>query len=248
MLVAASRDDLQRIVILNPKGGCGKTSLAVSLASHYAQQGPMPALLDCDPQGASMRWLEKRSTNRPPIYGIAAYRQAMNATRSWQLRVPRETCHLIVDTPAGLGGADIHELVYDATSVLIPILPSAIDIRAAARFIAELLLYAQLDRARIQVGIVTNRTRANTLSLRQLMRFVNSLQIPIIANLRDSQNFVTAVDQGLGIDELPRHRAERDVAELGKIVSWLDRWRAPIRDRAENPSVQEDAHGWIAPL
>lgn len=230
MYSSANRDDLQRIVILNPKGGCGKTTLATNLASYFALRGPLPALLDCDPQGASMRWLEKRSNNRPPIHGIAAYKNSMNATRTWQLRVPQETRRLIIDSPAALEGPEIHDLIYDASNILIPIMPSPIDIRFAARFIAELLLVAQLDRGEIKVGIVANRTRQNTKSLQQLMRFLTSLKIPLIAMLRDSQNFVAAVEEGIGIYELPHYRAKRDLHQMARIVSWLDRWHAPRRD------------------
>jgi chromosome partitioning protein len=235
VFVVPRRDDLQRIVILNPKGGCGKTSLATNLASYFAMRGPLPALLDCDPQGGSMHWLETRPNNLAPIHGIAAYRQVFNATRSWHLRVPRETQKLIVDTPAALDSRDIHEVVYDATHILIPVLPSPIDIRFAARFIADLLLLAQLDRNHVRVGIVANRTRGNTRSLKQLMRFLNSLKIPVIAVLRDSQNFVTAVDQGIGLYEMPNHLAKPDLAELSKIVSWLERWNAPVRKAFELP-------------
>ena len=240
MFVSANRDDLQRIVILNPKGGCGKTSLATNLASYFALRGPLPALLDSDPQGASMQWLEKRPKNRPPIHGIAAYKHSMNATRSWQLRVPHETRCLIVDTPAALVGPEIYDVIYDATNILIPVMPSAIDIRFAAKFIADLLLVAQLDRQEIQVGIVANRTRKNTISLQQLMRFLNSLRIPIIAVLRDSQNFVAAVDHGIGVYELPHSRAQQDIDEMAKIVSWLDRWHAPRREPAHQTAARQD--------
>jgi len=226
MAIATNRDDLSRIVVLNPKGGCGKTSLATNLASFYALRGPMPTLLDCDPQGASMRWLEKRSRLRPPIHGIAAYRQSVNVTRTWHLRLPQETRQVIVDTPAGLEGPDIHDLVYDATNVLIPVLPSPIDIRYAARFIAELLLMAQLDRGSVRVGIIANRTRTNTKSLRQLRRFLSGLKIPVIATLRDSQNFVRAADEGLGVCDLPLHRAKHDLVAMAQIVSWLDNGKA----------------------
>ena len=174
-----------------------------------------------------MRWLEKRSKNRPPVHGIAAYKSAINETRSWQLRVPQETRRLIVDTPAGVDGPEIHELIYDASNILIPVMPSPIDIRFAAKFIAELLLVAQLDRGVIKVGIVANRTRQNTRSLQQLMRFLSSLKIPIITILRDSQNFVAAVDEGIGVYEQPHYRAKIDILQMAKIVSWLDRWHAP---------------------
>ena len=230
MYASTNRDDLQRIVILNPKGGCGKTTLATNLASYFALRGPVPALLDCDPQGASMRWLEKRSNNRPPIHGIAGYKNSINATRTSQLRVPQETRRLIVDSSAALEGPEIHDLIYEANNILIPVMPSPIDIRAAARFIAELLLVAQLDRGEVQVGIVANRTRQNTKSLHQLMRFLTSLNIPIIAMLRDTQNFVAAVEEGIGIYELPHYRAKRDIYQMARIVSWLDRWHAPRRD------------------
>ena len=243
MFVSANRDDLQRIVILNPKGGCGKTSLATNLASYFALRGPLPALLDCDPQGASMRWLEKRSKIRPPIHGIAAYKTPMNATRSWQLRVPQETRRLIIDTRAALEGPEIHDIIYDANNILIPVLPSPIDIRFAAKFIAELLLVAQLDRGEIQVGIVANRTRKNTRSLQQLMRFLTSLKIPLIAILRDSQNYVAAVDEGIGVYELPHYKAKQDIHEMSRIVSWLDRWHAPRREplrKAAAPKVSRD--------
>lgn len=245
MFLAANRDDLQRIVILNPKGGCGKTSLATNLASYFALRGPLPALLDQDPQGASMLWLQSRPKNRPPIHGIAAFKQSMNATRSWQLRVPQETRHLIIDTPAALEWPDIHDVIYDATCVLIPVLPSPIDIRSAAKFIGDLLLYAQLDRGTPRVGIVANRTRSNTRSLQQLMRFLSSLRIPVIAVLRDSQNFVTAADEGLGIYELPHFRAKQDIAEMSKIVNWLDKWHVSGTAMTRPTVAPEDAPGQI---
>jgi chromosome partitioning protein len=239
VFVSAKSSHLQRIVILNPKGGCGKTTIATNLASYFALRGPLPALLDCDPQGASMRWLEKRDKNLPPIHGIAAYKSSMNATRSWQWRVPRETRRLIIDTPAALEGPEIHDAIYDANNILIPIMPSPIDIRFAAKFIAELLLIAQLDRGAIQLGIIANRTRNNTRSLQQLMRFLTSLKIPIIATLRDSQNYVAAADHGIGVYELPHHRARNDTAELAKIISWLDRWQAPRREPISTATTPE---------
>lgn len=223
MINSRNRDNLQRIVVLNPKGGCGKSTIATNLASYFAMRGPLPALVDCDPQGSSMRWLEKRSKMRPPIHGVAAYRTSMSVTRTWQLRVPPETRRIIIDTPAAIESLQIRDLVYDAMHVIIPIMPSPMDIRSATRFIAELLLATQLDRGDIKVGVVANRTRANTRSLMQLMRFLNSLKIPIIAVLRDSQNYVEASGRGIGIYDMPHHKVARDVRELSQIIAWLDR-------------------------
>jgi len=227
MLVFPNRSDLQKIVVLNPKGGCGKSTLATGLASYFALRGPLPALLDCDPQGFSMRWLERRSPARPPIHGIAAYKKSIQSARSWQLRVPNETNRLIIDTPAALEGPQIHDLTYDANHILIPVMPSPIDIRYAARFISELLMVSQLDRGNRKLGIIANRTRTNTRSLQQLMRFLTSLKIPIISTIRDSQNYVQAAGRGIGIYEMPHYKAHRDIDDFSKIVGWLEQWQPP---------------------
>ena len=230
MLITPHRNNLNKIVILNPKGGCGKTTLATNLASFYAQQGPMPAVMDCDPQGSTMSWLDKRDASRPPIHGIAAYKKTMQATRSWQLRVPNETTNLIVDSAASLSHDDLRELTRDATSILVPVLPSSIDIHAASRCIADLLLVAKIDRRDNKLAVVANRTRQNTRSFDKLMRFLDSLGIPIIAVLRDSQNYVHATEQGIGLVEMQPHRVRKDIDELKKIVFWLDAWRDRGRD------------------
>jgi len=238
MLITPNRNTLNRIVILNPKGGCGKTTLATNLASYYSLTGPMPAVMDCDPQGSTMSWLDRRDASRPPIHGIAAYKKTMQATRSWQLRVPNETTNLIVDSPASLTHDDLREITRDATSILVPVLPSAIDIHAASRCIADLLLVAKIDRRENKLAVVANRTRRNTKSFEKLMRFLDSLGIPIIAVLRDSQNYVRGAEQGIGIVEMQPYKVRKDREELEKIVTWLD--TSPI-DRGDlfNPRPAE---------
>jgi chromosome partitioning protein len=230
MLVTPRRDNLNKIVILNPKGGCGKSTLATNLAACYAQNGPTPAVMDYDPQGSTMGWLERRSDELPTIHGIAAYKKTMQATRSWQLRVPQETENLLIDSPASINHDDLRELTRDSTSILVPVLPSSMDIHAASRCIADLLLVAKVNRNDRKLAVVANRTRKNTKSFSKLMRFLDSLGIPIIAVLRDSQNFVRAAEQGIGVCEMQPSRVRPDVAEIQKIVRWLDAW--PQRRRA----------------
>ena len=224
MLITPNRSNLNVVVVVNPKGGCGKTTLATNIAAAYAQRGPIPAVMDCDPQGSTMRWLEKRSGARAPIHGIAAYKQSMTATRSWQLRVPNETVNLVVDSPASLSHDELRETTRDATSILVPVLPSSIDIHAASRCIADLLLVAKIDRRDRKLAVVANRTRTNTKSYERLMRFLDSLGIPIIAVMRDSQNFVHAAEEGIGICELPPHKTRKDIEQLKQIMQWLDSW------------------------
>jgi chromosome partitioning protein len=245
MLITPNRHDLNKIVILNPKGGCGKTTLATNLASYYANNGPIPAVMDCDPQGSTMAWIERRAKCLPPIHGIAAYKKTMQATRSWQLRVPNETTTLLVDSPASMTAEDLREVTRDSSSILVPVLPSSIDIHAASRCIADLLLVAKVDRRDRKLAVVANRTRRNTRSFAKLMRFLDSLGIPIIAVMRDSQNFVHAAEEGIGICEMQAYKVKKDMLQLRKITDWLDGWqdrryRSPESSLIENsPNVTE---------
>ncbi len=236
MLITPRRDNLNKIVILNPKGGCGKSTLATNLAASYAQTGATPAIMDYDPQGSTTAWLERRPDDLPGIHGIAAFKKTMQATRSWQLRVPNDTVNLLVDSPASLNHDDLRELTRDSTSILVPVLPSSMDIHAASRCIADLLLVAKVDRRDRKLAVVANRTRKNTKSFAKLMRFLDSLGIPIIAVLRDSQNFVRSAEEGIGLCEMPPSRVKPDVAELNKIIEWLDAWPQRRRDPAATRS------------
>ena len=224
MLTTPRRDSLNKIVVLNPKGGCGKSTLVTNLAAHYAQSGPTPTIMDYDPQASSTAWLNRRGSDRPLIHGIEAYKKSMQATRSWQLRVPNETSNLIVDSPASVSHDDLRELTRDSTSILVPVLPSSMDIHAASRCIADLLLVAKVDRRDRKLAVVANRTRKRTRSFGKLMRFLDSLGIPIIAVLRDSQNFVHAAEQGIGLCEMQPSRVHQDVEQIEKIVAWLEAW------------------------
>jgi len=232
MLITPRRDNLNKIVILNPKGGCGKSTLATNLAASYAQRGPAPAVMDFDPQGSTIGWLDRRPDDLPAIHGIAAFKNSMTATRSWQLRVPEDTVNLLVDSPASVNHDDLRELTRDSTSIIVPVLPSSMDIHAASRCIADLLLVAKVDRRDRKLAVVANRTRKNTKSFGTLMRFLDSLGIPIIAVLRDSQNFVHAAELGLGLCEMQPSRVKPDVEQIEKIVDWLEAW--PDRRRDSN--------------
>jgi len=230
MLTTPRQENLNKIVILNPKGGCGKSTLTTNLAASYAKRGNVPAVMDYDPQGSTMGWLERRPADLPTIHGIAAYKKSMQATRSWQLRVPDETQTVLIDSPASTDHNDLRELTRDSTSILVPVLPSSMDIHAASRCIADLLLVAKVDRRDRKLAVIANRTRKNTKSLAKLMRFLDSLGIPIIAVLRDTQNFVRSAEQGIGICEMSPSRVRPDVEQLDKIVAWLDDWPQRRRD------------------
>lgn len=224
MLITPRQETLNRVIVLNPKGGCGKSTLATNLASAYAIRGGTPAIMDYDPQGSTMAWLERRDKALPAIHGVAAYKKSMQATRSWQLRVPSDTDNIVVDSPASLTHDDLRHLTRDATSILVPVLPSRMDVHAASRCIADLLLVAKIDRRERKLAVVANRTRKNTKSFTMLMRFLDSLGIPIIAVLRDTQNFVHSAEQGIGVSEMRPSKTKKDVEQINKILAWLDDW------------------------
>jgi chromosome partitioning protein len=212
---------MQRIVVLNPKGGSGKTTIASNLAACYAANGDRPTLMDLDPQASSTRWLRKRPEEAERIYGIAAYERSAAVTRSWQTRVPAD-CHVVVvDTPAAIDPHALPELTRGADAVLVPVMPSEIDIHATAKCIADLLLVAKIRRSEKRIGIVANRVRSNTRVSQSLTRFLESLDIPLIATLRDAQAYVRSAEIGLGVCEMPRWQVQQDLPEWQRLLSWL---------------------------
>jgi len=249
MLNTPTRDSLNKIVILNPKGGCGKSTLATNIAACYARRGPQPAIMDYDPQGSTIAWLKRRPDNLPSIHGIAAYKKSMQATRSWQLRVPEDTLNLIVDSPASISHDDLRELTRDSSSILVPVLPSSMDIDAASRCIADLLLVAKVNRNEGKLAVIANRTRKNTKSFNRLMRFLDSLGIPIVAVLRDSQNFVHAAQGGMGLHEMQPSRVRPDVEQIDRIVTWLDGWEARRKRALQITAMRKQTFsGSVTPL
>ncbi len=227
MLVTPRRDNLNKIVILNPKGGCGKSTLATNLAASYAARSTTPAIMDYDPQGSTMGWLERRPEDLPEIHGIAAYKRSMQATRSWQLRVPNDTVNLIVDSPASVTHDDLRELTRDSTSILVPVLPSPMDMRAATPFIKLLLDNGRVARKETRVALIANRCRENYNIYHQLDTYLRKVRkAPFISVLRETQNYVRAAERGLGIFELAPYAVRRDIDQWDPIVRWLNSKRS----------------------
>ena len=217
---------MERIVVLNPKGGSGKSTVATNLAAYFAVMNQNPMLLDLDPQASSTRWGSQRPADRPAINCITGFKESGLVTRSWQMR-PRPGCKVvIIDTPAALESRRLPEITRGADSIIVPVMPSEIDIHASARCIADLLLVAKIQRSDNRLGIVANRVKRNTVVSRTLMSFLDSLDIPLLANLRDTQNYVRAFLLGASIFELPAWQAQQDVASWQPLFDWLRTKRA----------------------
>ncbi len=231
---------MQRILVLNPKGGSGKTTVATNLASYYASIGDRPLLSDNDPQGSSTRWLKKRKPEQAFIHGIAAFERNSRMTRAWQMRIPADAAHVIVDTPAAILAQDMPEMTRGADAIIIPVLPSDIDIHAFSKCIADLLLIAKIRRDENRIGVVANRVKRNTLIYQSLMRFLDTLRIPVVATLRDSQNYVRAAEQGVGLHEMKKHLVEHDLVDWEPLLAWLRAKEASSPSQSVNP-LQETA-------
>ncbi|SRR5581483_1291954 len=230
---------MRTIMLLNAKGGCGKSTLATNLASYYATQEKSVVIADFDPQGSALEWLAARPEERPAITGIAAWKDPV--------RVPRTTDYMILDVPAGCRGAELTALVRRAQTVIVPVLPSPTDIRAAARFIHDLLLVGKIERKESKVAVVANRVRENSFAqdkieqalgalsvnyatvhtqiYRNLERFLTRLRIPFVATLRDTPNYQLADEQGVGIFELGS-RASYDMQQWDPLLKWLESRRS----------------------
>lgn len=204
------------------KGGCGKTTIATNLASALASRGRNTTLIDYDPQASSTYWLGHRSGEVSEINGIAAYPTNRPVTQSWRLQIPVGTEYVIVDTPAGLKGLNMIDQISGTNTILIPVLPSFIDTHATADFIRDLYLIAKVKPKKIRLCIVCNRVKPNTLSFRALEKFLDALDIPVIAKLRETQSYNKASECGLGIHELGSKASEKDHEDWQQIVHWLD--------------------------
>jgi chromosome partitioning protein len=227
---------MQKIVLLNPKGGSGKTTLATNLASYYAVCGLRPTLMDLDAQGSTTRWLSKRTKDQPTIHGIVGYERNARVTRSFATRLPQDSQRLVVDTPAAIEPQRLPDITRNATAILVPVLPSDIDIHAAAKCISDLLLIAKIRRDEHRIAVIANRVKKHTIIFKSLMKFLETLQIPVIATLRDSQNYIRAAESGVGIFEVKPYLVREDLEQWLPLVGWLAR-RKPLEIDAGAPAI-----------
>ena len=232
------RTHSRSILIANAKGGCGKTTLATNLAAYFANRGRATALMDFDPQGSSAYWLKLRPQSAPPICGISAFTQPEHSqTRSFQRRLPWGIERVVMDSPAGLAGTELYNRVSEADLVVIPILPSPLDIHAAANFIRDIRLTGCLREGNKQLLAIANRVRTNTVMFRELNSFLQQLGFPGVTCIHDSQLYTRSAALGLGIADIARSEAMDEKDRWVEIGSWIENQfaiQAHARDTAVN--------------
>ncbi len=208
-------------LVINSKGGSGKTTVATNLASYFAAHDIPTTVMDYDPQGSSLHWLRVRTQPGGRIYGANAAPQKGGRIRSVEMHVPADTQQLIVDAPAGASGLLLQEMLSKADRIIIPVAPSAIDIHATANFIRDLLLVGRIRTRNIQLSVVANRVRSSMPVYQPLERFLNSLGLPFLTRIGDSDVYVKAAEAGIGIFEMPPSAAAAECAEFMPIVEWV---------------------------
>ncbi|MBT8438706.1 MAG: AAA family ATPase [Gammaproteobacteria bacterium] len=207
---------MRTIMIMNTKGGCGKTTLATNLACWFADQDGKVALADFDPQASSLDWLEARNDydGVPEIEGIDATKDAVKPARG--------TEYLIVDVPAGLHGDAINKVLKKVETLIIPVLPSPIDMRAVKRFLTELLESGRVSKKMTKIALVANRVRENSVAWHTLEDFLVEQKIPVLTHLRDSTNYLKCAETGLSIFELAPSAVAKDMPQWDPIIDWLE--------------------------
>ncbi|MDF1530520.1 MAG: AAA family ATPase [Sedimenticola sp.] len=233
---------MHNIMVLNAKGGCGKTTISTTLACYFAGQGYKTALMDYDPQNSSHHWLEMRQPTQPEIRSIDAARSRTGITRTWQLHTGVETEVVIMDTPAGVTGGQLVDLFNKADTILIPVMPNVIDLNAVEGFIVELMRFAKNRLHGKRIAMVINRVRFKTASYQKIEELAERMGIPLIGSLRDTQNYAIAMESGLGICEMKQSICAKDKKQWQPIINWLH--EAIPGKESVNSSAYSDMNGW----
>ena len=201
------------IVVANPKGGVGKSTLATNIAGYLASRGHAVMLGDVDRQQSARTWLGLRPAGTAAIGSWAVAHDEV-------VRPPKGTTHVVLDTPAGLHGKRLDEVMRIADKVLVPLQPSIFDIHATHEFVPTLKAHRRSDK--VKIAIIGMRTREGTIATDQLRGFLHSMDVPLLGFVRDTQNYVHLAAHGLTLWDVTSNRFERDIEQWKPITAWLD--------------------------
>lgn len=206
---------MQKILVASSKGGCGKTTIATNLAAHFAQEGKNTVLVDADRQGSSQRWAEKRAGLPAAVLAISALRP------NWENKIPEDAERVIVDGPAGIRAGELAELLDGVDALLIPVLPSRIDLEASEVFLREIANLARIKRGKVAVGLVGNRLKPWTTASQEAVEDIKRLPFPLLAQLRDTQGYVLVAGLGKSIFDYHSELIRTHQQDWDKLLRWL---------------------------
>jgi len=208
-------------LVINAKGGVGKTTITTNLASYFAANKVSTTILDYDPQGSSLHWLSQRSPEAERIHGANGAPTQRTGLRSFAKYVPATTQQLIIDSPAGPSRLLLQEMLNRTSCIVIPVAPSVIDIQATANFIKDLLLIGGIRHRSVRVAVVANRVRSSMAVYEPLERFVASLKLSFLTRILDSDVYIEAAETGRGIFEMSPETTAAQRQEFMPLVRWV---------------------------
>ncbi len=212
---------MQTILVANPKGGSGKTTLATNIAGWLAGKRQRVGLLDADPQRSSTQWLERRPALFPSVAGFArdvGKKELKDVGPEW----------LVIDSPAGLHGEDLRDAVKRADALIVPVSPSAFDMAATRRFLEAIHDHKAVREGGLPIALVAMRVDARTRSAAELDEFLHGFDLPVVTHLRDTQVYVYCARDGYSVFDLPRSRGEQDWEQWRPLTRWIAK-RAPVK-------------------
>ncbi len=205
---------MRAVLVANPKGGCGKTTLATNLAAGLAYRDSSVVMWDLDRQKSSLEWLELRPPALPEIASLGRKHDPDD--------IPGKSDWLVIDSPAGLHGKNLAHAIKPVSHVLVPLQPSLFDMAATRDFLAVLQEEKKVRKHKNCIGIVAMRVDPRTRAAATLQDFLGQFELPVVAHIRDTQLYVNAAFSGKSIFDLPPYISERDIAEWEPLLEWLD--------------------------
>jgi chromosome partitioning protein len=206
---------MQKILVASSKGGCGKTTIATTVAGYFSQDGKRTVLVDADRQGSSLRWAEKRAATATPVLGLSGTR------RDWPEKIPADAQRVIIDGPAGIRAHELTELLEHADALIVPVLPSRIDLEASEAFLREVADIPRVKRGKVPVGLVANRLKPWTTASQEAVEEIKKFPFPLIAQLRDTQGYIVVAGLGKSIFDYNSETIRSHQEDWEKIVRWL---------------------------
>lgn len=203
---------MRAVLVANPKGGAGKTTLSTNLAGAFANQGKSVTLCDLDRQQSALRWMAFRDPALPPVTGYFGGGQIV-------LNLPQEADWVVLDAPAGLQGYKLNDYLRVVDKVVVPLVPSIFDMAATEDFLNS--IRNDMRGRRDRIGVVAMRVDPRTKAAGMLEEYMRHFDIPILAYLRNTQNYVNVATQGMTVFDPPKARHRKDVEQWGPLLEWL---------------------------
>jgi chromosome partitioning protein len=202
-------------VVMNPKGGVGKSTLATNLAGYYASRGHAVMLGDVDKQQSAREWLKLRPAQCTPIL-------SWDLERGKPAKPPKEASHIVIDTPAGLSDKVLEQVISPARRVIVPLQASMLDILATKQFLADLADDRAVRKSDALIAVVGMRVDTRTRAFDELQRFLDGLGLPVLGYIRNTQNYVQLAARGLTLFDIAPGRVQQDLEQWEPIIRWLE--------------------------